>query len=415
MLLDRLYVPGPAYFYPHAFHSGWAFTVVLAGCCWTLQADDANARPRAPTLLALIWLQAMVVQVLTALLYVPASHLAAADPQGAPGGTASSWLPALWSFAALLTLAARGATAPSTRRIGALSLLLLAMAYTLSAGLPAYWYAESDSADGPERYAAPPLRPEQFEAQPRLLAEQTAALVRERPGIVDVYAITFAPYAEEDVFLRESALVTEVMSSRFDAAGRTLQLLNHRSTLETHALATPRNLRRAIEAAAARMNLDEDILFIHLTSHGAADGELSARFASLAIDAVQPGQVKEWLDAAGVKRRIVSVSACYSGSWIAPLADERTLVMTAADAKNTSYGCGRRSPLTFFGRAMFDEQLRSTWSFEQAHAAARAVIEQREREAGKTDGYSNPQLHIGRDMRPVLARLEGELAARTKP
>jgi len=47
--------------------------------------------------------------------------------------------------------------------------------------------------------------------------------------------------------------------------------------------------------------------------------------------------------------RVISVSACCSGSWIAPLAGDTALVMTAADADHTSYGCGRRSELTFFG------------------------------------------------------------------
>ena len=87
--------------------------------------------------------------------------------------------------------------------------------------------------------------------------------------------------------------------------------------------------------------------------------------------------------------------------------------MTAADAEHTSYGCGRRSELTYFGRAMFDEELRRTWSFEQAHAQARTVIERREQEAGKDDGYSNPLIHVGTAIRPVLERLERERAAVT--
>jgi hypothetical protein len=65
--------------------------------------------------------------------------------------------------------------------------------------------------------------------------------------------------------------------------------------------------------------------------------------------------------------------------------------------------------LTYFGRAMFDEQLRHTRSFEQAHAAARAVIEQREQESGKSDGYSNPQIRVGADIRSQLSRLTREL------
>jgi hypothetical protein len=85
--------------------------------------------------------------------------------------------------------------------------------------------------------------------------------------------------------------------------------------------------------------------------------------------------------------------------------------MTAADALHTSYGCGRKSELTFFGRAMYDEQLRHTHSFEAAHAAVRPLIDQREREAGKTDGYSNPQISVGAAIRGPLLSLEQRLDA----
>ena len=83
--------------------------------------------------------------------------------------------------------------------------------------------------------------------------------------------------------------------------------------------------------------------------------------------------------------------------------------MTAADKDHTSYGCGSRSELTFFGRALFDEQLRSTHSFEQAFAAAVPVIRQREVEARKADGFSNPQISVGAKIRPVLEELSDRL------
>ena len=59
---------------------------------------------------------------------------------------------------------------------------------------------------------------------------------------------------------------------------------------------------------------------------------------------------------------------------------------------------------------MYDEQLRTqTLSFEKALAAARPVIEQREREAGKQDGYSNPQIAVGDAIRERLRQLEARL------
>ena len=82
----------------------------------------------------------------------------------------------------------------------------------------------------------------------------------------------------------------------------------------------------------------------------------------------------------------------------------------ASDAEHTSYGCGRKSDLTYFGKAMYDEQLRkSTLSFEVAHAAARKMIKVREEEAGKDDGYSNPQIKAGEGIKKRLNRLEDRL------
>ena len=67
-----------------------------------------------------------------------------------------------------------------------------------------------------------------------------------------------------------------------------------------------------------------------------------------------------------------------------------------------------KSTLTFFGQAMYDEQLRHTGSFEQAHAASRKLIDQRKRSAGKDDGFSNPQISVGAEVRKSLALLEAQ-------
>jgi len=258
------------------------------------------------------------------------------------------------------------------------------------------------------------LSQETFQAQQALLEQSLAALAPQRPGTVDLYGIVYAPYAQ-DVFLRESAMVADVLAQRFEADGRVLQFVNHAQATATTPWATPTNLRRAIAAAAARMDRDEDVLAIYMTSHGAMDFQLASRHSPLQVPALTPADLREALDEADVRRRVVVVSACYSGGWVEPLAGPDTLVMTAADATHTSYGCGSRSELTFFGRALFDEQLRKTRSFRQAFEQAVPVIKQREEEGGKTDGFSNPQLHMGERIAPVLDALAARLDASRAP
>jgi hypothetical protein len=258
-------------------------------------------------------------------------------------------------------------------------LLIGSLALGMSHPPAHYWYPKSVPGAGQTNDEAIfKLNQEVMEAQPKILDRRLREIGPSRAGFVNFYAITFAPYAEEDVFRRESEMVAALMQQRFAADGRTIQLVNNRGTVRDWPWATPLNLKRAIDRVAEVMDREKDVLFIHLTSHGASDGELSVSFWPLEVE---------------------------------PLAGPDTLIMTAADADHTSYGCGRGSPLTYFGKAMFDEQLRKTWSFESAHAAARTIIEQREQAAGKSDGYSNPQIRVGEGIRPKLAAFEGERAS----
>lgn len=415
-LVERLHIVGPARFYWPALMAGWLPTAVAAWVCWLLvpdKSDESSSEPtRAPSAMALFGLQAsqaLGIWVLSALALVPLSRLGWLEPEviGRWGAWLAWLVPAGWSLAALSLLLWRGGWRSAALRAQAIALVcLVSLASTWADPLRVWYPDERASAAAAEEPM--PLTQQAFEDQTATLDRRLADIAVQRPGVVDVYALTYAPFAGEDVFLRESRMVAGVMAERFDAAGRTLQLVNHRGTGREWPWATPLNLQRALAHIATRMDRDEDILFIHLTSHGAQSGALAASFWPLTTEALTPATLKSALDEAGIRHRILSISACYSGSWIEPLAGEHTLVMSAADAEHTSYGCGRGSELTYFGRAMFDEQLRQTRSFEAAHAEARRVIEQREKQAGKDDGYSNPQIRVGPAMRQHLQRLERE-------
>jgi hypothetical protein len=417
--VERLYIDGPAKFYWPGLASGWMGAVLLLWTCWMLlrgRSDDtARMPPDALSLFAMLSAQALPLLLLSALVFVPMSRAGLFYADGAALWIArGTWVGLLgWFFVAYGVLLWRASPPRIGPRAAAQAVLLATMLVNHWLAPPQHWYPAPPPSDAARAERDQPLRltQEKIEQQAPVLHEALQALAPQRRGVVDVYALTFAPYAEEDVFRRESEMVAEVMQSRFDAGGRTIQMVNHKDTVASRPWATPLNLQRAIRRVAELMDRDEDVLFIHLTSHGGRDGRLSASFWPLDVDAVTPQQLKAWLDEAGIRHRIVSVSACYSGSWIGPLSGPGTLVMTAADADHTSYGCGRHSPLTYFGRAMYDESLRNTWSFEQAHAQARTVVEQREKEAGKRDGYSNPQIAVGEGIREHLRLLETQRAA----
>lgn len=416
VLLERLFIEGPARFFWQALTYGWMGTLLSVWCCWFLSAAGQAEDPEAPSPAALFGMlsaQALPLTVMVSLLFLPMLQLGMFQP-GSPGlviGQVTWCFVMAWMFGAPALVLWRSGTRRVMPRVGALTVLLFVMLLSHWLVPNRHWYPApapaGDSADEKEEPAW--LTQEVMEQQTSLMEHTLQSLAPQRPGVVDLYVLTFAPYASQDVFRHESGVVATVMGERFNAKERTVQLVNHVQTRTQLPWATPLNLQRAIRQVARVMDRKEDVLFIHLTSHGARDGKLSAAFWPMEVEPMTPQKLKAWLDEAGVRYRVVSVSACYSGSWIEPLSDDGTLVMTAADAEHTSYGCGSRSELTYFGRAMYDEQMRSSFSFEKAHAAAREVIEKREKEAGKADGYSNPQIFVGARVRERLKALEEQL------
>lgn len=420
--VNRLFYESGAVFNWPAVAAGWASLLLTVWACHVMRPVPAagvvrlaaptaapTAAPSAAHLLTLVLALSLVLSSVYGLAYAGFVRTTWFARIGQWGQLAAWLLPVIWTTIATLVLMLRTGERALLRRIAAMCALGLggALSYYL-APAPSFWNEPDAGAE--EQGAALSFDQELVEMQQPMLMEDVAALKPQRPGIADMYTITFAPFEGEEVFRRETRVVNEVMAKRFDAGGRGLQLINHAEEIEQMVWATPVNLQRAIAGMAQTMDLEEDVLFIHLTSHGAQDGQLAANFQPLEVAPVTPEDLKRWLDEAGIRHRVISISACFAGNWIAPLAGEDTLVMTASDADHTSYGCGKKSDLTFFGRAMYDEQLRNkTLSFEQAHAAARLVIDQREKEAGKDDGYSNPQIKVGSRIRPYLEKMRARL------
>lgn len=416
----RLYVDGPASFHWRTVLAGWAGFVLIAWSCYSLRPRPLAAgegrpwtAPGAAWLITLLLAQALCMTILFGCATLMLIRIGVMETASIGVRWAVWLLPTVWAAFAQLFAMFRASDPVAAPRVFAIYTVGMAAALTsYFVPPPPFWTQVADQKQAAGDTEAEPIRFTQglIEDQEPVLAEKLESLAPQRPGVADMYTLTFAPYEGEEVFRRESRMVSEVMARRFDAAGRGLQLLNHREHLEDMPWATPLNLERAIHGVARVMDRREDVLFIHLTSHGARDGELASNFWPLDPEAITPPDLRKWLDDAGIRHRVISISACFSGSWISSLASEDTLVMTASDADHTSYGCGKKSPLTFFGRAMYDEQLRSkTRSFEEAHAASRKVIEKREKEAGKDDGYSNPQIRMGARIKPYLQAMRERL------
>ena len=263
------------------------------------------------------------------------------------------------------------------------------------------WYAIEESV--PER--VPNITQESaFYVQPLLLNRALAQLQEGEEGVTDWYFLGVGGAAYQSVFRREVESVQSLFDNRFSADGHSMVLINDDDTTLSQPIATRTSISKAIETIGERMNKDEDVLFLFLTSHGTADGVFELNNAPLQIQSLTPDWLKTQLDSAGIKWRVVVVSSCFSGTFIPPLQDTNSLIITASAANKTSFGCADDADFTYFGRAFFDEALRQEHSLVKAFEAAKVSIAEREKEEGFAP--SQPQIYMGAEMEQALPVLE---------
>ena len=311
-----------------------------------------------------------------------------------------------WWLIAVLIATLRMTRVSVRRKFLVLSVLLLILVIPLW-NIPRgdLWEKPYDDTDAMDRYSIG--KEDAFYAQPYLLERALAQLKPGRKGVEDLYFIGFAGYGSQDVFMKETEVIERLFRERFDTSGRSLVLVNNPATALKYPVASATALERALRRVGEVMDRDEDILFLYLTSHGSKEHRLSADFWPLELRDIDPGMLKRMLDKAGIRWRIITVSACYSGGFVEPLKDERTLVVTASDATSNSFGCSNESDFTWFSKAFFDEELRRTHSFTTAFRRAEISIEQRE--SREAEEPSHPLISLGSALQPRLLRLEKRL------
>lgn len=275
-----------------------------------------------------------------------------------------------------------------------------------------FWYSDATELNVDQGVRESVVSEEILELQATMIYEQLNSIEPHRPGVVDLYFIAFGSYASQDVFRKEIAVIHPLMDQRFDTVNRSIRLVNSASTLREFPMATVSNLRRTITAIREKIDPEEDLVMIYLTTHGSKDHQLAVDHPPLELAHLDATLLKSLFDEAGIRYRVVVVSACYSGGFLAPLKDERSLVMTAADADRASFGCSDDSDFTYFGRALFDEQLRKTYSLTKAFDAALPTIRDREKKYDANSEHSNPQIAIGSAITPKLQALEKRLSSR---
>lgn len=248
--------------------------------------------------------------------------------------------------------------------------------------------------------------------QRRRLDTALARIKPQRRGTVDAYVVTVA-LDSDPVFAREAREAGKVLSRRYDGEGRTLTLAGPDGARDDLPQGSIDALLIALARIAEVMDPEEDVLVLYSTSHG-LDLGLAYHYGDTGYGVLSPARFKSVLEELGIKRRVLLLSACYSGVFIKPLASADTAILTASAANRTSFGCQADNDWTFFGDALINNALRSPQSLKDASAQASSLVA--EWEADQRLLASLPQTQIGKGVEAWLPELEARMPqTATKP
>src|SRR5262245_25051263 len=212
-------------------------------------------------------------------------------------------------------------------------------------------------------------------------------------GARKVSVVSFGLFGDPGVFRREATGAAQVVAGRFGSGPIDVQYNSKKggsATIET--------LATSLQAAANGMDVEYDVLFLILTSHGHPAGlaVTAGRFTQM----LTPSKLADMLAWSGVRHKVVVISACYSGVFIPRLANPNMLVITAADADHQSFGCRDKARWTYFGDAFFNVARRQANSLTDAFVIARALVQKRELQEHIEP--SNPLMAGGANVQPLL-------------
>jgi hypothetical protein len=219
--------------------------------------------------------------------------------------------------------------------------------------------------------AAPVRRPclgqGNAQTQRDLIDAQIARFPAATGSEAHVYFLGFAGYGEERVFAEEIKLAATVVGDIYGSAPRSVLLLNDRRDLTTYPLASESSLRYALKAISRVMNSEEDVLFLALSSHGSRDATIDVSNEGMEPQPLGAVTLAELLAESGIRWKVIVVSACFSGAFVPPLADNHTIVLTAASKSRTSFGCSDTRYLTLLRRGVLSRLIAGF------HATARGL------------------------------------------
>jgi hypothetical protein len=202
----------------------------------------------------------------------------------------------------------------------------------------------------------------------------------------------------EPVFDKDVLSLTKAFSKRLGTPRSTAKFGYTSNLLKRP---SPENVNNAIAKVSSHARDGDDVVIVFLTTHG-TEGLLAVKPSeNEQATGVSADALRDFLKPAQNDQQIIILQACYSGSLIKGLKHPNRIIITAAAADKTSFGCSPGSRNTWFTKAMVAALPKAnSWSDVFANTKSKVLEYEAQQGIPKSD-QSNPQHFVGRNMKNV--------------
>ncbi len=230
-------------------------------------------------------------------------------------------------------------------------------------------------------------------ASDNLLEKQLTALedaLEKSPrGLRNLVYVGSAQHSQSLAFQRDVLLVKRRLQE-INSKVQTIILSNEIQTNQlTYPFATLNSLNLVFSRLATLSQKYPLTVVFLVSTHGNVD-VLASNIANQSYPSIQSKHLRSWLDALDKTPTVVILSACFSGSFLPPLDNGQRLLLTAAAANRSSFGCAYQDENTYFVGALFGPAFDPSKTWGQNFDSAKVLIEKKEA-AMKLGPASNPQ------------------------
>lgn len=224
----------------------------------------------------------------------------------------------------------------------------------------------------------------------RQIASAEAALSKEAPARL-IFA-GFAMHSQSKAF-RNDVLSAEKVALAIDSSAVVFKLNNPALGQDADwPYATAENIEQVLKKIGSLARPQDKVMLL-LATHGNVNA-LAINFSNQNYPFLNAVFLNRTMANLRGKPLMVVMSACHSGSFLAPLAGPSRIVIAAAAADRSSFGCNFQSTNTYFIDALFNQTAPRELSITQMMDKAKIDVDQREKKQ-KLSPPSLPDMSVG--------------------